>query len=188
MATLIDADIKEYSKRLFAAAVATAKGPPLVIENMPGVVFPTWPALTNYIRGGGLLGAATSPMAGTGRAETRSCQTPGGGSGFGDSFAWGEACGCRCGEKCVYAHHASKTYRPDNGRGGTSVPASNGNGRTGGGSGSSSAGRGRDSRPKQGGGQAPPGAAGGGAPPTGSLSPRRQRLPGVDRGTGLVTR
>eukprot|EP00904_Undaria_pinnatifida_P006372 jgi/Undpi1/2865/HiC_scaffold_14.g06242.m1 len=165
MATLIDADMKEYCQRLFAAAVAVAKRPPPVIENMPGVVFPTWPALTNYIRGGGLLGAAASPMAGAGRAEKRSRQTPGGGSGFGDCFAWEEAWGCRFGEKGMYAHHASKRYRPDNGRGGTSGRASNGNSRTDGRGGSSSAGRGPDSRPKQGGDPAPPGAAGGAAPP-----------------------
>ena len=53
MATLIDADMKEYCQRLFSAAVDVAKGPPPMIENMPGVVYPTWPALTNYIRGGG---------------------------------------------------------------------------------------------------------------------------------------
>ena len=108
IATLIDADMKEYSQRLFTEAVAAAKGPPPVIENMPGVVFPTWPALTNNIRGGGLLGAAASPMAGAGRTEKGSRQTPGGGSGFGDWFAWEEARGCRFGEKCVYAHHAIK--------------------------------------------------------------------------------
>ena len=43
MATLIDADMKRYCQRLFAAAAAVAKGPPPGIENMPGVVFPTWP-------------------------------------------------------------------------------------------------------------------------------------------------
>ena len=165
MATLIDADMKEYCQRLFAAAVPVAKDLPPGIENMPGVVFPTWPALTNYIRGGGLLGAAASPMAGAGRAEKRSRQTPGGGSGFGDCFAWEEVRGCRFGEKCVYAHHASKKYRPDTGRGGTSGRASNGNGngRTGGGGGSSSVGRGRDSRPKQGGGPSASRGSGGGS-------------------------
>ena len=49
MATLIDADMNEYCQRLFAAAVAVAKGPPPVIENMPGMVFPTWQALTDNI-------------------------------------------------------------------------------------------------------------------------------------------
>eukprot|EP00904_Undaria_pinnatifida_P008192 jgi/Undpi1/4502/HiC_scaffold_17.g07856.m1 len=178
MATLIDADMKKYCQRLFAAAVAVAKGPPPVIENMPGVVFPTWPALTNYIRGGGLLGTVASPMVGAGRAEKRSRRTPGEGSGFGDCFAWEEARGCRLGEKCMYAHHASKTYRPDNGRGGTSGRASNGNGRTDGRGGSSSAGRGRDSRPKQGGDPAPPGAAGGGASLTGVVVASAAAPPG----------
>eukprot|EP00904_Undaria_pinnatifida_P011933 jgi/Undpi1/7870/HiC_scaffold_23.g10342.m1 len=178
MATLIDADVKEYCQRLFAAAVAVAQGPPPVIENMPGVVFPTWPALTNSIRGGGLLGAAASPIAGAGRAEKRSRQTPGGGSGFGDCFAWEEARGCRFREKCMYTHHASKKYRPDNGRGGTSGRAFNGNGRTAGRGDSSSAGRGRDSRPKQGGDPAPPGAAGGGASLTGVVVASAAAPPG----------
>ena len=161
MATLIDADMKEYCQRLFAAAVPVAKDLPPGIENMPGVVFPTWPALTNYIRGGGLLCAAASPMAGAERAEKRSRQSPGGGSGFGDCFAWEEARECRFSDKCVCAHHASKTYRPDNSRGGTSGRASNGNGRTGGGGGLLSAGRGRDSRPKQGGGPSASRSSGG---------------------------
>ena len=87
MATVIDADMKEYRQRLFAAAVAVAKGPPPVIENMQGVEFPTWLAWTNYIWGGRLLGAAASPMAGAGRAEKRSRQTTGGGNGFSDCFA-----------------------------------------------------------------------------------------------------
>ena len=163
MATLVDADMKEYCQRLFTAAVAVAKAAPPAIENMPGVVVPTWPALTNYIRGGGLLGAAASPTAGAGRTEKRDRQTSGRGNGFGDCYAWTEARGCRFGEKCVYAHPANKKYRPSNGRGGTSGRASNDNGRTGGGGGPSPAGRGRDGRPKPGGGSSASGSSGGGS-------------------------
>ena len=77
MATLIDAGMKEHCLRLLDAAVAVAKGPPPVIENLPGVVFPMWPALTNYIWGGGAPGRRGVPDGGSGTRREAQPPDPG---------------------------------------------------------------------------------------------------------------
>ena len=53
LSELIDKDLKDYSQRLFAAALTAANAWPPAIENMTPVVIPTWLALSSTSRRGG---------------------------------------------------------------------------------------------------------------------------------------
>ena len=109
LATLNDEDLKEYCQLVFAAAVSVAKTAPSMIENMPGVVVPTWPTLSYYIHRGGLIGAKAGAAAAweTGRDEKCERSVLSGAAGARDCWAWMEKAGCHF-EYCVYNHPPSK--------------------------------------------------------------------------------
>ena len=180
LATLIDEDLKMYSQRLFAAAVSVAKTPPPAIENMPGVVVPTWPALSHHIHGGGLMGAKALAAAAreTGRAEKRGTSASSGAAGVRDCWAWMEKAGCHF-KHCVYNHPPSKKYGPGRDQGGGGARGSGGGARRRG------TARGTDTRPPAAM-RRPPEATGVarascGEPPLPRRPPR-----GTDRGAGSV--
>ena len=97
---------------MFGAKASARKSGPPAIENMPPAVKTIWPALSAYIRGGGLMAAKAPSTAATGstRGEKRPQSTSSQGRGLGECYALREYGVCHFGANCIFDHWATKEH------------------------------------------------------------------------------